>query len=53
LVPQDRQLTDADHKALVALLDEPLKQAIYGKGNIPSAAAEAIRHLACTTPSFG
>lgn len=52
LVPQDRQLTDADHKALIALLDEPLKQAIYGKGNIPSAAAEAIRHLAYIEPGL-
>jgi hypothetical protein len=47
---QDRKLTHTDHKEFIAILDEPLKQAIYGKGAIPSAATEAIRHLACTFP---
>lgn len=47
------ELTEVDHKALIEALDEPLKQAVYGKGNIPSAASEAIRHLSCTyTPEL-
>lgn len=29
------------------MLEEPLKQAIYGKGSISSAATEALRHLSC------
>lgn len=42
-----RRLTDADHKAFIGILEEPMKQAIYGKGSVQSAASEAIRHLSC------